>query len=500
MVKKLLMFGIIASAFPLHACSDDNDEAGATLPKVEINVSATSLVFDTEGGEHSVDIKVPDEWKAWALDESWLTIAPNSGRAGDYTLIVTAPEYKETTERKTTLNIKCGSTYATIDVSQRPYIPAVTIADEALRSYCLQHYDVNKDGIVAVAEMEGITTLDVSGIGMSSTADLVLFPALTSLNIADNAITSIDLSIMPKLTSLNVSGTDIATLDITTHTALKTLNAAGCDKLTAINVWTGFEPTTDFVKPEGAQYVQPDFNTPAGYRLVWSDEFNGSSLGSDWTHEVQPAYWVNNELQNYVKEQSPKGNRVTEVKGGSLHINCFKEDGKIYSGRVYAKVTEGWKYGYFEARLKLPSGKGTWPAFWMMPVKYTGWPGCGEIDIMEEVGCVPNEVSSSIHCTAYNHPNNTQKTAKRMLYNAEGEYHVYALEWTEEFIKTYVDGELLFTFLNDGKGDDKTWPFHVAFYPIFNLAWGGNWGGMHGVDESALPVTYSIDYIRIFQK
>lgn len=501
MNNRHLIVSIMALAYPLMACSDNNnDDKQSTLPKVEIAVSPASLTFNVEGGEQTVEIEVPDEWKAWAVDDSWLTITPLSGRKGTHTLTVSAPLYGETTERKTVINIKCGSTYGTVDVMQRPYIPAVTLNDKALLNYCLSTFDTNNDGILATAEIEGVTKLDINGIGLTSTDDLRLFPDIEELNIADNAISAIDLSIFPKLTALNVASTDITTLDITSHTALKKLDASGCDKLTTINVWTGFSAPADFTKPDTAQYVEPAFVTPAGYRLVWSDEFNGSSLSNDWTHEVKPSYWVNNELQNYVNGQSPDGQRVTEVNGGSLHINCFKENGKIYSGRVYAKVSTGWKYGYFEARLKLPTGKGTWPAFWMMPVEYTGWPGCGEIDIMEEVGCVPNEVSSSIHCTAYNHPNNTQKTAKRMLYNAEGEYHVYALEWTEEYIKTYVDGEPLFTFMNDGKNDEKTWPFHVAFYPIFNLAWGGAWGGMMGVDESALPVTYSIDYIRVFQK
>ena len=139
------------------------------------------------------------------------------------------------------------------------------------------------------------------------------------------------------------------------------------------------------------------YNAPDGYKLVWNDEFDkGSELNAnDWTHEVQKDHWVNNELQNYVNHKSPGGAKVTEVKDGRLQIHCVKEDGKIYSGRVYAKVKEGWTYGYIEASIKLPKGKGTWPAFWMMPVNFKSWPADGEIDIMEEVGGHPNYVSSS---------------------------------------------------------------------------------------------------------
>lgn len=239
-----------------------------------------------------------------------------------------------------------------------------------------------------------------------------------------------------------------------------------------------------------------------GYSLVWNDEFDvdGPLNTQKWTHEVQKRGWVNNELQNYVNATSPGGKKVTEVVDGVLKINCFKENGAIYSGRVYGNKFKGFTYGVFEARIKLPKGKGTWPAWWMMPVNYTGWPHCGEIDIMEEVGADPNKVSSSIHCTAYNHPNNTQKTHEMTCAGAEGEFHVYTLEWTADYIQTYVDGKKQLTFNNDKKNNDDTWPFHVAFYPILNLAWGGDWGGYKGVDESALPVTMEVDYVRVFQK
>lgn len=256
-----------------------------------------------------------------------------------------------------------------------------------------------------------------------------------------------------------------------------------------------------------AAAAKPAYNAPDGYTLVWNDEFDsGSELNqNDWTHEKQNAGWVNNELQNYVIHKTPDGSLVTEVKNGTLRITCLKENGKIYSGRVYAHVNEGWQYGYFEASIKLPKGKGTWPAFWMMPVgndwNTNPWPMCGEIDIMEEVGCVPNEVSSSIHTQDYNHTKNTQKTHAMTLADAEGAFHTYALLWTADEITTYVDGKVQLNVKKSvlGSGHNQ-WPFHYAFYPIFNLAWGGSWGGMNGVDEGALPCTMEVDYVRVFQK
>ena len=251
--------------------------------------------------------------------------------------------------------------------------------------------------------------------------------------------------------------------------------------------------------------VDPTISVPEGYKLIWNDEFDGTSLnGTDWTHEVKGPGWVNNELQNYVNA-TYGGKPVTEVNEGSLKINCFKaSDGKICSGRIYAKVNTGWKYGIFEAAIKLPKGKGTWPAFWMMPVNNdfnaNPWPKCGEIDIMEEVGYHPEYTSSSIHCESYNHVKGTQKTAERLTEGAQSDFHVYRLEWTEDYIRTSVDGKTLLNFSNDGKGNVSTWPFNHHFYIILNLAWGGSWGGAQGVDETCLPTTMEVDYVRVFQK
>ena len=243
------------------------------------------------------------------------------------------------------------------------------------------------------------------------------------------------------------------------------------------------------------------YNAPEGYQLVWQDEFDsGSELNqNDWTHEVKGKGWVNNELQEYVNHKTPGGALVTEIKNGALRITALKENGKVYSGRVYAKVKEGWTYGYIEASIKLPKGKGTWPAFWMMPVNFKSWPADGEIDIMEEVGYHPDYVSSSLHANAHVHSNNTQVTHEMKRAGAEGEFHTYAILWTAKNITTYVDGKVQLSYDNRGLGRDD-WPYDDPFYVIFNLAWGGDWGGSQGVDESALPCTMEVDYIRVFQK
>jgi hypothetical protein len=119
---------------------------------------------------------------------------------------------------------------------------------------------------------------------------------------------------------------------------------------------------------------------------------------------------------------------------------------------------------------------------------------------MEYVGYDPNVVHASVHTMAYNHAIGTQKTATKRVENVETEFHIYALEWTADRITAFIDGQQYFSFANDGRGDVNTWPFNKPFYLKLNLAWGGNWGGAQGVDESKLPATYEIDYVRVYQK
>lgn len=245
---------------------------------------------------------------------------------------------------------------------------------------------------------------------------------------------------------------------------------------------------------------------PDGYKLSWSDEFNTSRLSggkpalpstSNWWYETGNGGWGNHELENYISGYAGT-DTCAVVTDGTLKIIAKKINGQVLSVRM--NTNSSWTYGYFEARLKLPTGKGTWPAFWMMPKNFTAWPDDGEIDIMEEVGYHANYVSSSIHCAAYNHMLGTQKTAESLCSTAQTDFHIYGCLWTSEYIKFYVDGKETLTFSNDGKGNKSTWPFNAPFYLKLNLAWGGDWGGAQGVDESVLPATYEVDYVRVYQK
>jgi beta-glucanase (GH16 family) len=240
---------------------------------------------------------------------------------------------------------------------------------------------------------------------------------------------------------------------------------------------------------------------PEGYELIWNDEFdNDKNRLPDpdlWYFETGDHGWGNNELQNYVAGVDGS-DTCALVSGGILKIIAKKKGDKVISIRMNSE--KSWTYGYFEARLKLPQGKGTWPAFWMLPQNSGSWPSDGEIDIMEEVGYRPGWVSSSIHCSAYNHVAGTGKTGEQFVETAESDFHVYALEWTNDYIRGFVDGNIHFEFRNDGKDNKNTWPFDVPYYLKLNLAWGGDWGGYEGVDESKLPATYEIDYVRVYQR
>ena len=241
----------------------------------------------------------------------------------------------------------------------------------------------------------------------------------------------------------------------------------------------------------------PSIVAPEGYKMVWNDEFDAAGKPSgEWWYETGGGGWGNNELQIYVA-QVQNGEELATVSGGSLKIKAQKIAGNVYSIRM--NTSKSWTYGWFEAKLKVSDARGSWPAFWMMPKNYKTWPGDGEIDIMEYAISTQgqNRSSSSIHCNAFNHMKGTQKTHVQQVKNAASEYHVYACEWTEDWMKFYVDGKLHLTVNNDGQGYDH-WPFYTPFYIKFNMAWGGNMGG--SVNEDDLPAIMEVDYVRVFQK
>ena len=235
------------------------------------------------------------------------------------------------------------------------------------------------------------------------------------------------------------------------------------------------------------------------YRLVWSDEFDytGSPETSKWDYDIGGHGWGNNELQYYTDRTEN-----AKVEGGSLIITAALEsygENDYTSARLVTRNRGDWLYGRIEVKAKLPEGRGTWPAIWMMPTdrEYGGWPNSGELDIMEHVGYNMGYVHQTVHTEAYNHTLGTQRGGDIYVADVHQAYHTYAMNWYEDAIRFYVDNQLVFTFPKES-GSDK-WPFDQRFHLILNIAVGGDWGGVEGVDNTIFPQTMEIDYVRVYE-
>ncbi len=230
--------------------------------------------------------------------------------------------------------------------------------------------------------------------------------------------------------------------------------------------------------------------------LVWSDEFdsNGSPSAANWNYETGGGGWGNNELQTYTNSTNN-----AYVQNGLLNVRAVKNNGTWTSARMVTAGKASWKYGRIEVRAKLPAGVGTWPAIWMMPASsvYGGWPKSGEIDIMEHVGYDMNRIHGSAHSEAYYHKIGTQKSGNIVMTSVDKNFYTYAIEWTPETIKWYVDNTLYFTVYNEHK-TYKEWPFDQPFFLILNVAIGGDWGGAQGVDANLSEAIMQVDYVKVY--
>jgi beta-glucanase (GH16 family) len=242
-------------------------------------------------------------------------------------------------------------------------------------------------------------------------------------------------------------------------------------------------------------------------KLVWSDEFNHTDVNPDstkWNYDKgngcpQLCGWGNNEKEFYTASRL----KNSRVENGNLVIEVHKEDfmdGKYTSARLTTKNKGDWKYGRLEIKAKIPKGRGIWPAIWMLPTKseYGQWPKSGEIDIMENVGYLPDSVFATVHTQAYNGMHGTHKTNSIFNSSLASEFHVYAVEWNEEKMEFFIDGFKYQQFANEHK-TFETWPFNKEFFLLINVAVGGHWGGKFGVDDSIFPQKMEIDYVRVYQ-
>ena len=247
--------------------------------------------------------------------------------------------------------------------------------------------------------------------------------------------------------------------------------------------------------------------SPAGWTLVWSDEFSGPDGSapdpSKWTYDTGGKGWGNTELECYTNRlqnaQINRGNLVITAQQENAPFVCSDGSTNSYtSARLKTQGLFSQAYGRFEARIKVSAGQGMWPAFWMLGKDITtaGWPTCGEIDIMENIGKEPGTVHGSLHG-----PSTTTRTsdATSIFTLPAGQafaddFHLFAVEWERGVVRFYVDSNLYATFTESQWPAGGTWVFDHPFFIILNVAVGGNWPGSPD-SSTVFPRHLLVDYV-----
>jgi beta-glucanase (GH16 family) len=251
----------------------------------------------------------------------------------------------------------------------------------------------------------------------------------------------------------------------------------------------------------------------AKWNLVWSDEFESSGPSpfnpDKWTAERGGSGWGNKELQFYTDQRK---NVFLDGKGSLVIValkekldpqqRCWYGECLYTSARLITKNKFAQKYGRFEIRAKIPLGKGIWPAIWMLgnDIDSVGWPACGEIDIMENIGSEPSVVHGTIHGPGYSAKrgitgNHKTKKGERLA----DKFHVFSVEWEPEEIRWYMDEEMYQRRTVADLPKDAKWVFDHPFFIILNVAVGGNWPGSPD-ETTTFPQRMDIDYVRVYQR
>jgi beta-glucanase (GH16 family) len=242
------------------------------------------------------------------------------------------------------------------------------------------------------------------------------------------------------------------------------------------------------------------YSTPdnyAGYTLVWQDEFNGTSIDeTSWIHEEGASGWGNNELQAYTDKSSN-----SYISDGKLVIEAKKEslNGAPYtSARMKTQGRREFQYGRIDIRAKLPTGKGIWPALWMLgdDIATVGWPRCGEIDIMEIIGSEPATLHGTVHWDNNGSYANYGKSTTLANGTFADEYHVFTIIWDEQKIEWLLD-DVQYNIIDITPVGLSE--FHHEFFFLFNIAVGGNWPGSPD-NTTVFPQQMKVDYVRVFQE
>ncbi|MFB1022476.1 MAG: glycoside hydrolase family 16 protein [Vicingaceae bacterium] len=243
------------------------------------------------------------------------------------------------------------------------------------------------------------------------------------------------------------------------------------------------------------------------WNLVWSDEFEGKGLvdSTKWAYNVGNWGWGNNELQYYTANDTLNARQ----ENGALIIEAHKNDNDKYwsSARLTTQSKISFKYGKIEFRAKVPVGRGTWAAGWLLGDAYRdeiSWPYCGEIDVLECVGYEINDTTGSgmnhatCHTRAYYFKQGNQIGSEIEIDSMNTMFHTYAVEWGPTKIEGFLDGVQYYVY--DKNANELEWPFNTPQNIILNLAIGGGWGGAKGVDSSYTSHQYILDYVRVYEK
>ncbi len=242
------------------------------------------------------------------------------------------------------------------------------------------------------------------------------------------------------------------------------------------------------------------------WQLLWSDEFDGQGLpdSTKWTFDIGDWGWGNNELQYYTC------NRVENARqeNGNLVLEARKNDHGFSwsSARLTTRGKQSFLYGKIEFRAKVPVGRGSWAAGWLLGDQYIdemSWPYCGEIDVLENVGYEIDPLTgngkthASIHCGAYYFKLRNQPTAITEVDNMSNAFHTYAMEWLPTGMTMFVDGRKYFDYHDTSS--KLSWPFDKPQNLILNLAIGGGWGGTKGIDSTLTSQKMIVDYVRVYE-
>jgi len=239
------------------------------------------------------------------------------------------------------------------------------------------------------------------------------------------------------------------------------------------------------------------------WEIVWSDEFDYEGLPDKTKWNYEEGFVRNEESQYYTRDRLENA----RVEHGLLVIECRKEHFtpkdhppvEYTSASLTTMTRADWRYGRIEVRAKLPKGQGVWPAIWTLGTNFskTGWPACGEIDIMELVGKEPNHIYGTLH---YSSEGGKHAEDQGMLEtdNPSGDFHIYAVEWDADRIDFFFDGKKYHTAFLEKAGPGDNNPFRQPHYLILNFALGGLWGGP--IDTTILPQQFLIDYVRVYQR